>query len=128
MRLTALPAAIDATSSASTIGSSRTPDVVADVPWTYCMYVGRYDSAPSIANPTTKLMIPPTVNTGLRNSRIGSIGSFARSSTTTNAASSTTEPIAIPMITGEPHAYCVPPQLVTRVRPVAARPTSRMPR
>ena len=101
--------------------------LVAETPSTNCMNVGRNVNAPSIANPTTKDSTQHTVNTGLANSRIGRIGSAARLSTHTNAASATTEPTNRPMITGEPHAYLLPPQLVARVRPEAPRPTSTMP-
>ena len=82
---------------------------------------------PSIANPTTKLRMPETVNTLLRNNLIGSIGSAARCSTNTKATSSTTDPAAIHRIVGDVHGYSVPPQLVTSVSPVAASAINAIP-
>ena len=68
-----------------------------------------------------------TVNTALLNSLIGRIGSAARISTRMKMPSATRETTNSPMIVGEVQAYSVPPQLVARVRPDAARPTNRMP-
>jgi len=82
---------------------------------------------PSMAKPTMKLRTPATVKTLPRNRRMGSTGSAARSSTKTKAAKAITEPTAIHRMVGEIHGYSVPPQLVTRVRPVAARAMRRMP-
>jgi hypothetical protein len=89
---------VEATRSPATIGSNRSPDAVADTPWTYCRNVGRNVNDPSIANPTTKLSGVATANTGFRNSRIGRVGSGTRSSTNTNATSTTTEPTTSPTI------------------------------
>ncbi len=127
VRPTMSPLPIDVISRPATIGRVRRPDVVAETPSTNCMNVGRNVSAPSIAKPTMKPRMQQTVNTGLANSRIGRIGSAARVSTQTKTASAAAEPTNRPMITGEPHAYSPPPQLVASVRPDAPRPTSRMP-
>ena len=86
------------------MGSVRRPDSVAETPSTNCMNVGRNVSAPSIAKPTMNDSTQQTVKTGLANSRIGSTGSSARSSTRTNAASAITEPTNNPMITGDDQA------------------------
>ncbi len=117
--LTTLPLKIDAASRPTTIGSVRTPDRVAESPSTYWRYVGRKIIAPSIANPTMKLRIEQTVKTGLPKSRIGSIGSFARNSTRQNSASATRPRTNRPMMTPEPQAYSLPPQLVARIRALA---------
>lgn len=71
-----------------------------------------------------KLRIEQTVKTGFRNSRIGSIGSFARVSTTQNSARAMSPPTNSPMIMGEPHAYSFPPQLVARISALAPTVTS----
>lgn len=126
--LTTLPLNTEAISSPATIGSVRTPETVAESPSTYCRYVGRYVSAPSMAKPTMKLRIEQTVNTGLANSRIGSIGSAARVSTQQNRPSAISPPANRPMITAEPHAYSLPPQLVARISALAPTATSAMPR
>ena len=68
-----------------------------------------------------------TVKTRWQNRRIGSTGSAARRSTKTNAASATTDPANSPMMTGDDHAYSVPPQLVASVSPAAPTATSAMP-
>ena len=99
-----LPLPIEVMSMPATIGSVRSPDVVAETPSTNCMNVGRNVSAPSIANPTMNPRMQHTVNTGLANSRIGRIGSAARVSTHTKTASAAAEAANSPMITGEDHA------------------------
>jgi hypothetical protein len=115
-------------SSPITIGSIRSPEAVADTPLTYCRNVGMKVIEPIIAKPTMKLSTEHTVNTRLRNSRIGRMGSAARSSTQTKIASAATDAANSPMIVAEPHAYCVPPQDVASVRPVAPSATNRQPR
>ena len=92
------------TSRPSTIGNVRKPDSVAETPSTNCMNVGRNVNAPSIAKPTTNDSTQQTVNTGLPNSRIGSIGSAARRSTNTNATSAATDTTNKPMIVTDPQA------------------------
>jgi hypothetical protein len=57
-----------------------------------------------------------TVKTGLRNSRMDRIGSLARSSTATKAASSATPAAARPRMVAEVQAYSCPPQTVTSSR------------
>ena len=104
MRPTITPLLIDIASSPTTIGRVCRPDVVADTPSTNCMNVGRKVSAPSIAKPTTNDSAQHTAKTGSRNSRIGRIGSCARSSTAMNAPMATRDPTNSPMIIGEPHA------------------------
>ena len=112
----------------STIGSIRSPDVVADTPFTYCRNVGMKVIEPIIAKPTMKLSTEQTLNTRLRNSRMGKIGSAVRSSTATKMARATTDAANRPMMVAEPQAYWVPPQEVARVRPVAPSATNRQPR
>src|SRR5579875_1099139 len=123
--LTNVPLPRAVASRPSTIGSIRSPDVVADTPFTYCRKVGRNVIEPIIAKPTMKLSTEATLNTRLRNNRIGRIGSAARSSTNTKTASATTEPANRAMIVAEPQAYWVPPQDVARVSPVAPSATNR---
>ncbi len=104
VRLTMTPLPIDVSSSPATIGNVRRPDIVADTPSTNCMKVGRNVRAPSIAKPTMNDSTQHTVNTGLRNNRIGRIGSAARVSTHTKTANATAEPTKRPMIIGEVQA------------------------
>jgi hypothetical protein len=127
VRLTSTPLPIDVSSRPATIGSVRSPDSVADTPSTNCMNVGMNVNAPSIANPTMNDNTQHTVKTGLRNSRIGRIGSATWLSTHTKIASAATDATNSPMIVGEPHAYSVPPQLVASVSPDAPTPTNTMP-
>lgn len=75
-----------------------------------------------------KLRTEQTVNTGFRKSRIGSIGSCARNSTRQKSASATRPPAKRPRMTGEPHAYSLPPQLVARISALAPTVTIAMPR
>src|SRR5215212_10013050 len=98
---------MEVSSKPATIGSVRSPDTVADTPSTNCMNVGRNVNAPSMAKPTMNDSTQHTVNTGLRNSRIGRIGSAARLSTHTKAANVAAEPMNKPMISGEHHAGVV---------------------
>ena len=72
-----------------TIGRVRTPDAVADTPFTYCRYVGRNVIAPSIANPTMNASTTHTLNTEDRNRCSGRIGSSALASTNTKMPSDT---------------------------------------
>lgn len=126
--LTTLPLKIDAMSRPMTMGRVRTPEMVAESPSTYWRYVGRKIIAPSIAKPTMKLRTEHTVKTGLRNSRIGSIGSTARVSTQQNRASAITPPAYRAMMVAEPQANSLPPQLVARIRALAPAATRPMPR
>ena len=71
--------------------------------------------APNIAMPMVAPMALETLKTLERNSVSGTIGSGARVSCQTNAASSTTPATPSPMISGEPQAYSVPPQVVSRI-------------
>lgn len=75
-----------------------------------------------------KLSTAQTLKTGLRKSRIGSIGSRALVSTRQKNASATRPPANSPMITGEPQAYSLPPQAVARIRALAPTATSAIPR
>ena len=111
-----------------TIGSIRTPDEVALAPLTNCRNVGRKVMDPIIAKPTMKLSVEAMLNTRPRNSRIGRIGSAARSSTSTKITRAITDPTNRPMIVADPHAYCVPPHDVARIRPVDPRATNSTPR
>ena len=104
VRPTITPLLSDIVSMPATIGRVCRPDVVADTPSTNCMKVGRSVKAPSIAKPTTNDSPQHTAKTGSRNSRIGRIGSCARSSTATNALRTTNDATKRPMINGELHA------------------------
>ena len=86
-----MPLASAVASRPSTIGSIRSPEAVADTPFTYCRNVGMKVIEPIIAKPTMKLSTEHTLNTRLRNSRIGRMGSAARSSTSTKMASAATD-------------------------------------
>ncbi len=70
--------------------------------------------APNIARPMTKPSPLATRNTDDRNRPSGMIGSSARRSCQTNAASSAAAASARPTTSGEPHAYSLPPHVVTR--------------
>jgi hypothetical protein len=83
--------------------------------------------APNSAAPITKLTAAATLKVRMRNSRNGMAGSAARRSTTTKAAPSTTVAAPRPRITGEPQAYCVPPQVVSSTRQVMAEASSAVP-
>jgi hypothetical protein len=91
------------------------PELVALAPSTSCRKTGRKVIAPNIAKPITKPTPLATLNTWMRKSRKGSIGSLTRRSTTTNPASITTPMIPRAKIGSESHAYCVPPQVVIRI-------------
>ena len=123
-----MPLASAVASSPSTIGSIRSPEEVADTPFTYCRKVGMNVIEPIIAKPTMKLSTEHTLNTRLRNSRIGKMGSAVRISTSTKITRAATDAANKPMMIGDPQAYCVPPQDVARVRPVAPSATNRQPR
>src|SRR5262249_31649573 len=103
VRPTMMPLVIEVASRPTTMGRVCNPDTVADTPSTNCMNVGRNDSAPSMAKPTTNESTQHTVKTGSAKSRIGRIGSLARSSTATNTASAATDPTNSPIIVGDPH-------------------------
>ena len=77
-------------SSPAITGRSCRPDSVGLSPRTTCWKSGRNVRPPNRANPTTRPTALVTVNTRLRNSDGGRIGSFARRSATTNAAMPTT--------------------------------------
>ena len=69
-------------------------------------------SAPNIATPTRKPKALAIEKIELRNSRIGRIGSFARSSTATNATASTTPAASRPMPMVEPQPSSGPAHAV----------------
>src|ERR1700761_9779737 len=103
-----VPLPVEVISIPTTMGSVRSPEVVAETPFTYCIYVGRNVIAPNIAKPTTKDSTQHTVNTGLPNNRIGRIGSGARRSTRTKIPSAAAAAADQPMIVGDPHGYRLP--------------------
>src|SRR3954469_15059305 len=123
-----VPAPTEATIRPATIGSIRTPDIVALTPSQYCRKVGRNVIVPSRANPTMKLRVELTLNTFSRKSRSGRIGSAARCSAYTNATRQNTAPTTSPMIVGEPQAYWTPPQLVARIRPAEPSEMNTIPK
>ncbi|CAM5291688.1 hypothetical protein STENM223S_08628 [Streptomyces tendae] len=73
-----------------------------------------------------KLSTEQTVNTGLENNRIGSIGSRARYPAEQAERDHTAHEQRDDH--PEPHAYSLPPQLVARISALAPAATSAMPR
>lgn len=94
------------------IGVINRPDVVGPWPLTVCRYSGRNVTAPNSPAPTRNPIALLTLNTRLRNSLIGKIGSAALRSTSTNAASSTTPAATSASMNVEPHGYSLPPSVV----------------
>ena len=82
---------------------------MADSPVTTCKKSGRKMTAPNSAVPVRKPSAELTAKIEFLKRRIGRIGSRARLSQTTNAASTTHPTAARPTMTGEPHSYSVPP-------------------
>jgi hypothetical protein len=119
---------IDVTMTPSIIGVSSRPLTVAEAPCTVCWYSGRNVIAPNIARPTRKLRAATREKFRIRNRCSGSIGSTARDSAHRNAATAATPTRARPMISGEPHAYSLPPQVVTSTIAVAATASRAAPR
>src|SRR4051812_29696508 len=111
---------IDIAGTASSSGSSRSPDSVGETPLTTCMNSGRIVIGPSIAPPTTKPSAPAARNTRLRNSDSGNSGSRARRSTSTNAHTSTTPAANAPAIGRDIQGYTTPPNDVASTRQVVA--------
>ena len=81
--------------------------------------------APNIAMPIVKPIAFATSKTRERKSASGRIGSAARRSRQTNSASSTTPTTPSPTIVGEPHAYSLPPQVVSRISALTPRGQQR---
>ncbi|CAM5390481.1 hypothetical protein SANTM175S_01478 [Streptomyces antimycoticus] len=71
---------------------------------------------------------PLTQKTESRNSRMGMIGSGTTHSTTTKRIAEPTAPRASPRATREPHAYSVPPQLVSSTAQVENSDRNSAPR
>ena len=71
--------------------------------------------APNIAIPIVKPIAFATLKMRERKSWSGRIGSAARRSCQTKAASRTTPTMPSPMISFEPQAYSVPPQVASRI-------------
>ncbi len=80
--------------------------------------------APNIAMPMVAPMALATLKTLERKSVSGMIGSAARRSCQTKAISSSTPAMPSAKIVGEPQAYSVPPQVVSRIS-AATPPLSR---
>ena len=84
--------------------------------------------APNIAIPIVKPIPLASRNVPERKSVRGMIGSAARLSCQTNAASNATPASPSPTISGEPQGYWLPPQVVSRIRaptPPASSPAPR---
>ena len=81
--------------------------------------------APNIAIPTVKPIPLASRKVPERKRESGMIGSEARPSCQTKAASRATPATASPTISGEPHAYWFPPHVVIRIR--APTPPARSP-
>ena len=85
-------------------------------------------SAPSIAKPSRKLIPVAREKLRLRNTCSGSTGSAARVWMNRNAAVAAMASRPRPTIIGDPQAYWVPPQVVSRTSDVAAMASMAAPR
>ncbi len=122
------PAIIEVTSIAPSIGSSNRPELVADAPCTDCWYSGRNSTAPNITNPVMKPTTDISEKLRLRKMCSGMTGATALVCTNRKPTSAAT-PIPISsMITAEPQAYSVPPQVVTSTIEVMPTVSSAAPR
>ena len=110
------------------IGISISPLPVADRCCTVCWYSGRKVSAPNSMSPVRKLIADDSVKFRLRNTCNGSTGSAARVSARQNPSAEAAASTARPIITGEPHPYWLPPQVVSSTTAVAASASSAAPR
>src|SRR5205814_92058 len=90
MRSTSRALTIDMATQPSTNGMSTKPAAVADIPLTCCRNSGTNEIAPNIAMPDRNPFTPAASTMRWRKSRNGMIGSRARRSTGTKAASATT--------------------------------------
>jgi len=84
--------------------------------------------APNIARPITKPSPVATRKTEERNSPSGMIGSAARRSCHTNATSRATPATASATISADPHAYSLPPHVVSRTIALTPAVSSAAPR
>src|SRR6266850_242572 len=89
MRSTSRALTIDMATQPSTNGMSTKPAAVADIPLTCCRNSGTNEIAPNIAMPDRNPFTPAASTMRWRKSRNGMIGSRARRSTGTKAASAT---------------------------------------
>src|SRR6201992_1161 len=113
------PLPIEVRSRPSTIGSRYTPEIVGETACTTCRNNGREDSAPNIAKPAASPIAAETEKTEFLNSRSGRTGSAGRRAEKYQATSISTERATSPMMTGEDHAYVVPPHEVASTTAVA---------
>ena len=123
-----LPGHIEVTVTPSIIGVSISPLTVGDAPCTVCWYSGRKVIAPNMARPVRNVIAIVSEKLPLRKTCSGSMGSAARVSVIKNPATAATVTSASPTISGEPQAYCVPPQVASRMSAVAATASSVPPR
>ncbi len=122
------PATIETASIAPSIGRSSSPELVADAPCTDCWYSGRKRTAPNITKPVMKPMTDISVKLRLRKMCSGMTGSAALVCQKTKPTSAATPIPMSSMITAEPQAYSLPPQVVTstmEVMPTVSRPAPR---
>ena len=122
------PVMIEARVSPPIIGTTSSPESVADAPVTVWRNSGRNEVAPNIRAPRRKLIRKHTVAIRLRNSRSGRIGSSTLRSWAMNATVRTTDPAASPRITPEPHAYSAPPHTATNIADDTAATIKAAPR
>ena len=102
--------------------------MVAEAPWTDCWNSGRKSTAPNITKPARKPITDMRVKLRLRKMCSGTIGSAAFVSTKRKPTRAATPSAMSSMITAEPQAYSVPPQVVTSTIAVMPTVSSAAPR
>src|ERR1700733_11926497 len=110
------PLPTDVISRPITWGSRYTPEMVGETPRTTWRNRGRKATDPNRAKPATNPIAEATVNTRFPNRRSGSTGSAARRAESHHPTPSATEARPRPTMTGDPQAYCEPPQDVGSTR------------
>ena len=109
-------------------GMRTMPELVAETPMTFCMNSGMNTTAPNIATPNRNAVAVVTLKIESRKSPSGITGSAARRSTPTKIPTRATPATARPTISGEPHAYVVPPHTATNSRHATAADSTPAPR
>ncbi len=122
------PATSETTIMASSMGRSSSPELVAEAPCTDCWYSGRKSTAPNITKPAMKPTSDMRAKLRLRKMCSGMIGSAALVSTKRNPTREATPSAMSSMMTAEPQAYSVPPQVVTSTIAVMPTVSSAAPR
>src|SRR5215813_12835747 len=104
-------------------GISSRPDFVADEPVTAWRNSGRNASDEYSADPTQNSSTMATAKIGLRNSRIGRMGSLALVSHQQKATVKMSAMAPRPRMGNDAHWYCLPPQVVSST--MAVTPATR---